>query len=133
MIFNSLFRCGKALLGRPRTVSLVKSTRQFSFSRSMSSPLNEITSHESKLEGRKIFWEKAGSGPHNVLLLPGAIGSTRSDFEPQLSKMDGSKLTLYCWDPSGYGKSRPPDRTWPEKFFSRDAADVAALIKDIGM
>ena len=131
MVLDLLFRCGNRLVGRSQSVLLLKSAWHFSFSQKMSN-LNEVTSHESSLDGRKIFWEKAGNGAHNALLLPGAIGSTRTDFEPQLTKMDGSKLTLYAWDPSGYGKSRPPDRTWPEKFFNRDAADVASLVKDIG-
>lgn len=127
MLLHSLLRHGSSLTSRLQTALF----RQFSFSQTMSSP-NTITSHESAIDGRKIFWETAGSGTHNVLLLPGAIGSTRTDFEPQLSKMDGSKLRLYAWDPSGYGKSRPPDRTWPDKFFDRDAADAVALIKDLG-
>lgn len=94
---------------------------------------NAISSHESSINGAKIFWEKAGEGSHNVLMLPGALGSSRTDFLPQLENLNGSKFTLYCWDPTGYGKSRPPNRTWPDKFFSRDACDAAALIKDIGM
>ena len=97
----------------------------------MSLSTNTITSHEVELNSGKIFYETAGNGPHNLLLLPGALGSTRTDFLPQLSKLDGEKFTIHAWDPPGYGKSRPPNRTWPDKFFDRDAADAAALIKHL--
>lgn len=107
--------------------------QRFSISRKMSSStVNAIKSHDSIVNGVKLHWETAGSGPHNILLLPGALGSTRTDFQPQLTKLDGSLFTIYAWDPPGYGKSRPPDRTWPDKFFSRDAAAAASLIKHIG-
>ena len=116
---------------------LLKSTakitvcRSLSTSSSMSLSTNTITSHEVELNGGKIFYETAGNGPHNLLLLPGALGSTRTDFLPQLSKLDGEKFTIHAWDPPGYGKSRPLNRTWPDKFFDRDAADAAALIKHL--
>ena len=74
---------------------LLKSTakitvcRSLSTSSSMSLSTNTITSHEVELNGGRIFYETAGNGPHNLLLLPGALGSTRTDFLPQLSKLDG--------------------------------------------
>lgn len=112
--------------------SVTVQCRNLSASKSMCQAANTITSHEAEINGGKIFYETAGSGPHNILLLPGALGSTRTDFQPQLSNLDGDKFTIHAWDPPGYGKSRPPSRTWPDKFFNRDAADAAALINHLG-
>jgi len=94
--------------------------------------LNEIASQTANINGSRIHYETAGRGPHHVFMLPGALGCSRTDFLPQLTKLDPEKFSLVCWDPMGYGKSRPPDRTWPDRFFSRDAADAAALIQHIG-
>lgn len=93
---------------------------------------SQIEAHETTIDGGKLFWEKTGCGPHNVFLLPGALGSTRTDFSPQLNNLDKSAFTIYAWDPPGYGKSRPPNRSWPDKFFSRDASQAAQLIESIG-
>lgn len=35
----------------------------------------------------KIHYEESGKGDHPVLLLPGALGSTQTDFAPQLKLM----------------------------------------------
>lgn len=93
----------------------------------------QIEAHETTIDGGKLFWEKTGDGPRKMFLLPGALGSTRTDFSPQLNNLDKSAFTIYAWDPPGYGRSRPPDRSWPDKFFSRDASQAAQLIKSIGM
>ena len=37
-------------------------------------------------------------------------GTIETDFEPILNKLDHDKFTAICWDPPGYGKSRPPER-----------------------
>ncbi|KAK0171513.1 hypothetical protein PV327_011164 [Microctonus hyperodae] len=73
-----------------------------------------------------------GEGNHPVLLLPGALGSVWTDFKPQLENLDKTKLTLVAWDPPGYGKSRPPDRTFPENFFERDAHYAHDLMTTLG-
>ena len=41
-------------------------------------------------------------------------------------------LTIVAWDPPGYGKSRPPDRTFPDDFFQRDATWAYNLMKTLG-
>ncbi|PSN30578.1 Valacyclovir hydrolase, partial [Blattella germanica] len=73
------------------------------------------------VNGININYVKVGSGPKPVLCLPGALGSIWSDFKPQVEHLDKSKLTVIVWDPPGYGKSRPPNREFPEDFFERDA------------
>ena len=48
-----------------------------------------------------------------VLLLPGALGTIRSDMSALLDGLNSKgHLTLVAWDPPGYGASRPPERTW---------------------
>ena len=37
-----------------------------------------------------------------------------------------------AWDPPGYGKSRPPNRTYPDDFFKRDADLAYNLMKSLG-
>merc|ERR1719273_1996643 len=42
------------------------------------------------------------------------------------------KLTLIAWDPPGYGKSRPPNRTFPLDFFARDATTALKFMQSLG-
>ena len=84
-------------------------------------------------DGTKINYCTTGSGGHVVLLLPGALGTARSDFTPQLEGLNSlGKLTLVAWDPPGYGKSRPPNRTFPQNFFERDAYVAKKFMQSIG-
>ncbi|XP_012265443.2 valacyclovir hydrolase [Athalia rosae] len=84
------------------------------------------------VKGVDINYLKVGSGSHPVLLLPGTLGSIWTDFKPQVTNMDREKFTLIAWDPPGYGKSRPPNRTFPLDFFARDAGIAYELMKVIG-
>ncbi|GAB6027788.1 hypothetical protein CHUAL_002022 [Chamberlinius hualienensis] len=86
-----------------------------------------------EIKDQTIHYEKVGSGKHHVFLMPGALGSSRSDFSIQLEKLNRDKFTLIAWDPPGYGLSRPPDRTFPIDFFHRDAKMAAELLKTIGV
>ena len=81
------------------------------------------------LDGVKIHYTQTGNGNHNVLLLPGALGSATTDFLPQLEGLDVNKYNIISFDPQGYGKSRPPERDWPLLFLQRDAAHAADLMK----
>ena len=60
--------------------------------------------------------------------MPGALGSTQSDFGPQLKGLSDD-FTVVAFDPRGYGKSIPPKRDFPADFFARDADDAAGLGK----
>ena len=73
----------------------------------------------------------SGNSPHVILCLPGALGSTRSDFQPQLKGLS-NKFTVVAFDPRGYGASIPPWRDFPKTFFQRDADDAAELMLKIG-
>ncbi|KAL3046999.1 hypothetical protein OYC64_021262 [Pagothenia borchgrevinki] len=85
-----------------------------------------------RVNGVDLFYEQTGSGKHPVLLLPGALGCTRTDFGPQLKSLNKERFTVVGWDPRGYGKSRPPDRDFPPDFFERDAQDAVDLMKALG-
>ncbi|CAG2162657.1 unnamed protein product [Oppiella nova] len=81
--------------------------------------------------GHNIHYERVGTGKRTVLLLPGALGSTRTDFTPQLEGMDGERFTLIAWDPPGYGYSRPPERVF-SNFHREDAKIAAQLMSTLG-
>ena len=87
-------------------------------------------------DGTNIGYVTEGTGEHTTLFLPGALGTARTDFTPQIEKLNSrGKLKLVVWDPPGYGASRPPDRTWgksPNHFYSRDADVAVDFMNTIG-
>lgn len=110
-------------------VRKVHSTLGRFFSNSMSQGVEE---KKVNVDGIDINYVKVGTGDHPVLLLPGAAGSIWTDFKPQIEGLDRKKFTVVAWDPPGYGKSRPPDRTYPDNFFERDAKYASNLMKNLG-
>lgn len=80
-----------------------------------------------------VNYVRSGHGDKAVMLLPGALGSAVTDFQPQIEQLP--KLlpnhTIIAWDPPGYGKSRPPNRTFPLDFFQRDANVANELMKTL--
>lgn len=80
----------------------------------------------------ELYYEKVGDGRKVLLCLPGALGSTRSDFGPQLDALT-KDFTLVAIDPRGYGKSIPPKRDFPLNFFHRDVEDAVGLMKQLGI
>ncbi|XP_002741275.1 serine hydrolase BPHL-like [Saccoglossus kowalevskii] len=91
-----------------------------------------VTEHQMEVNGASIHYKKAGTGALPVLLLPGALGSSDTDFSPQLEGLNRNHLTVIAWDPRGYGKSRPAERNFSAKFFDVDAKDAVDLMKKIG-
>lgn len=91
-----------------------------------------VVSGKQHVNGVDLYYEQTGKGDHTVLLLPGALGSTRTDFGPQLKSLNKDRFTVVGWDPRGYGQSRPPDRDFPLDFFERDAKDAVDLMKALG-
>lgn len=82
-----------------------------------------------------INFLRAGRGPNGVILMPGAIGSIESDFQPQIHALPKllENFTVVAWDPPGYSKSRPPyDRTFPVGFYHRDAYLADSLMRQLG-
>ncbi|XP_076350544.1 serine hydrolase BPHL-like isoform X4 [Tachypleus tridentatus] len=84
-----------------------------------------------KIGDTDLHFEKVGSGPHHVLLLPGALGSAQTDFKPQLNGLSHKKFSLVAWDPPGYGHSRPPQRKFSTNFFYQDAELAVALMEKL--
>lgn len=80
-----------------------------------------------------INYVRSGHGEKGLILLPGALGSASTDFQPQIEHLP--KLlpnhSIIAWDPPGYGKSRPPNRTFPLDFFHRDASVANALMESL--
>lgn len=72
---------------------------------------------------------KVGTGFHNVLCFPGALGTIWSDFKPQIESLDGNKFTVVTWDPPGYGCSRPPNRNFTTGFYENDADQAHNFMK----
>ncbi|XP_069009060.1 valacyclovir hydrolase [Embiotoca jacksoni] len=93
---------------------------------------SSVVSGRRPVNGVDLYYERTGSGNHAVLLLPGALGSTKTDFAPQLESLNKERFTVVGWDPRGYGQSRPPDRDFPPDFFERDAKDAVDLMKSLG-
>ncbi|XP_056270739.1 valacyclovir hydrolase [Pseudoliparis swirei] len=85
-----------------------------------------------RVNGVDLYYEQTGGGKHAVLLLPGALGCSRTDFGPQLKSLNKERYTVVGWDPRGYGQSRPPARDFPPDFFERDAKDAVDLMKALG-
>ncbi|XP_075777446.1 serine hydrolase BPHL isoform X3 [Pelodiscus sinensis] len=88
-----------------------------------------ITSAKIKVNGVHLHYQQTGQGDHAVLLLPGMLGSSQSDFGPQLKSMNKQLFTIVAWDPRGYGHSIPPVRDFPPDFFERDARDAVDLMQ----
>ncbi|CAG2159277.1 unnamed protein product [Oppiella nova] len=93
--------------------------------------LVQMLGQKVSVDGLNIHYERVGTGKHTVLLLPGALGSTRTDFTPQLEGMDRKRFTLIAWDPPGYGFSRPPERDFND-FYRKDAKIAAQLMRTLG-
>ncbi|XP_071552999.1 valacyclovir hydrolase [Panulirus ornatus] len=91
-----------------------------------------LAAKEVLVEGISLNYEVAGEGDKVALCLPGALGTIQSDFGPQMKALPERNLTLVCWDPPGYGKSRPPSRKYPLDFLRCDATLAATMMKNLG-
>jgi len=83
----------------------------------------------------KIHYEQVGDGAQVLLLIPGAIGSTRSDFSAQLNETSGlsrDEFTIVAIDLPGYGYSRPPERDHSAEIYYQDGRVCAALMDKLG-
>lgn len=91
------------------------------------------TERKVKVNDVNINIVESGKGDKSVLLMPGALGSSWTDFKPQIEQLP--KLlpnhTIIAWDPPGYGKSIPPKRQWGLEFFQNDANYAVNLMKTL--
>lgn len=93
---------------------------------------NPMKERKINVDGININYLKVGTGEHPVLLLPGNMGTIWNDFGPQVKNLDRKKFTLIAWDPPGYGKSRPPERSFTDDYLQRDAITACNLMKLLG-
>jgi valacyclovir hydrolase len=93
--------------------------------------LKGVESGKIEVNGINLYYEKRGRGERVVLLLPGALGTCGTHFNAQYEGLDMDKLTLVCWDPPGYGKSRPPQRDYVD-FYRKDAVLATELMRKLG-
>ncbi|XP_007423930.1 valacyclovir hydrolase isoform X1 [Python bivittatus] len=108
---------------------LSRSAQLAAVPRSTASYSTAITSAKVEVNGVHLHYQQTGNGNHVVLLFPGMLGSSQTDFEPQLKYMNKQIFTVVAWDPRGYGKSIPPVRDFPPDFFERDAKDAIDLMQ----
>lgn len=80
-----------------------------------------------------INYVRNGQGKKALLLLPGTLGTAHTDFKPQIEHLPKllPDYSIIAWDPPGYGKSRPPNRTFPLDFFHRDASVAHTLMESL--
>ena len=86
------------------------------------------------INGAKLHYEVRGSGMHPVICIPGALGTAKTDFGPQLDYFGrkGSGFKIVSFDPRGYGASRPAER-FDANFFETDAKDANALMQSLSL
>ncbi|XP_074513473.1 valacyclovir hydrolase-like [Sebastes fasciatus] len=94
--------------------------------------ISSVTSGRKHVNGVDLYYEQTGRGKHAVLLIPGSLGSVRTDFGPQMKSLNKERFTVVGFDPRGCGQSRPPARDFPLDFFERDAKDAVDLMKALG-
>ncbi|XP_078038004.1 serine hydrolase BPHL [Augochlora pura] len=113
-------------------ISIVSRVKSFAASTSKIAGNQDAQERKVNVNGVDINYLKAGTGEHVVLFLPGVAGAIWPHFKPQIEGLDREKFTMVVWEPVGYGKSRPPDRTFPDDFFHRDATHARNLMKVLG-
>lgn len=123
-IMVGLFKKSTALVG-PRNAMLARKNSVVTN--------NATTTGKLIVENYTIQYLSKGTGPHSILLMPGALGTAPTDFSPQIEELGNDEnLTVVGWDPPGYGGSRPPARTFPSDWFYRDANVAVATMKALG-
>ena len=87
------------------------------------------------VNGVELFYDSRGRGSRALVCIPGAMGTARSDFTPQLDyfgSCDG--VHIVAFDPRGYGYSRPPQRQFfGTTSFENDATDAKGLMDAFGI
>ncbi|CAG2172510.1 unnamed protein product, partial [Oppiella nova] len=87
------------------------------------------------INGWPICYEKFGTGAHIMLLIPGAIGTGRTDFNDLLfgeNALNMNALTIVAVELPGWGRSRPPIRQIGRNVFKNDAECCVQLMESLG-
>ncbi|CAG2108450.1 unnamed protein product [Medioppia subpectinata] len=94
-----------------------------------------MTSGTFTINGYPIGYDRYGTGPSPVLMIPGAIGTGKTDFYEQLEgddQLDQHKFTIIAVDPPGWGRSRPPARKYDQNLYDNDVECYYELMKHLG-
>ncbi|XP_054156638.1 valacyclovir hydrolase-like [Oppia nitens] len=94
-----------------------------------------MTSGSITVDGNHIWYEKFGTGSHAILLYPGAIGTGRTDFGPQIegpNALNPMKYTLIALEPLGWGRSRPPVRKYSSNIYNNDVYCGYKIMEALG-
>jgi len=84
------------------------------------------------IDNSTLFYEQYGQGSGAVLCIPGALGSTQSDFSHQLKDLS-KDFTMVAFDPRGYGKSKKNTRDFEKDFYTVDAEDGLRVMDKLGI
>lgn len=94
-----------------------------------------MTSGKFDINGYPVWYEKFGTGREVILFIPGAIGTGRSDFKPQIEgphAFDPKKYTLIAIELPGFGRSRPPKRPYGIEVYNNDCECATKLMENLG-
>ena len=126
-------RCARQLLPSAKTNNFRRTLRVLVAHGQKS--LSPAESGKIEVNGAQIYYERRGAGAHPILCMPGALGSTATDFPPQMEHF-GSRndFTIVGYDPRGYGKSRPSARQFSVDplVYEADADDAVSVMRDLG-
>ena len=84
-----------------------------------------------QLAGIDFNYADTGHGSP-IMLLGGTLGTARGDFGPQIDAFS-TAMRVIAPDRRGYGETRPPARDFPDGFYRRDAADMAAFVEALDL
>jgi valacyclovir hydrolase len=85
-----------------------------------------------KVEGQTIYYIVVGKGPHTVVLLPGFLGTVDLDFAKLFPLLNETDFRWICWDPPGYGRSRPNDAVHDADFYIRSSHFLENFMQELG-
>lgn len=83
-------------------------------------------------QGRRIAYDVYGRTGDTIILLHGGFGTGHSHFRNEITLLAVTHV-VYVIDFPGYGKSAPPHRTYGADFYQRDAADLIAFMRGLGL
>lgn len=87
-----------------------------------------------EINGFPIHYDKFGTGNQPVLLIPGAIGTSFTDFMKQIEGPDAfdlKRFTFIVIELPGWGRSRPPKRPYGINVYDNDVDCAIKLMEHL--
>lgn len=101
--------------------------------------LSAVVSREVTVRNCRFHVEhRHPDAPHQILCLPGSLGTAKTDFSEQLRSGIGEEFGLVAIDPRGLGESNTTTdgkkfaRDYPADFYVQDAQDGADIMRELG-